>query len=71
MLCHIPHALSTALNACTFEALARSAINVMDDENIASAHIAGVSLGTIVNDAFSILAPDRIKTMTLSGVVQI
>ncbi len=58
------------LNAYTFETLANSAINVMDEENIESAHIVGVSLGTIVMDAFSILAPDRIKTMTLSGAVQ-
>ncbi len=58
------------LNAYTFETLAKSAINVMDEENIESAHIVGVSLGTIVMDAFSILAPDRIKTMTLSGAVQ-
>jgi pimeloyl-ACP methyl ester carboxylesterase len=58
------------LNAYTFETLANSAISVMDEENIKSAHIVGVSLGTIVMDAFSILAPDRIKTMTLSGAVQ-
>jgi len=58
------------LNVYTFETLAKSAINVMDEENITSAHIVGVSLGTIVMDAFSILAPDRIKTMTLSGAVQ-
>ncbi len=59
-----------SLNAYTFETLARSAINVLDEEDIASAHFVGVSLGTIVMDAFSILAPDRIKTMTLSGAVQ-
>ncbi len=59
-----------SLNAYTFETLANSAINVMDEENIESAHIIGVSLGTIVMDAFSILAPERIKTMMLSGAVQ-
>ena len=58
------------LDAYTFEVLAKSAIDVMDAEDIASAHIVGVSLGTIVMDAFSILAPDRIKTMTLSGAAQ-
>lgn len=58
------------LSAYTFETLANSAIDVMDEENIASAHIVGVSLGTIVMDAFSLLASDRIKTMTLSGAVR-
>ena len=58
------------LNEYTFETLAKSAVNVMDEENIESAHIIGVSLGTIVMDAFSILAPNRIKTMILSGAVQ-
>lgn len=58
------------LNAYTFETLAKSAINVMDEENIDSAHIFGVSLGTIIMDSFSILAPDRIKTMVLGGAVQ-
>jgi len=58
------------LNAYTFETLAKSAINVMDEENIDSAHLFGVSLGTIVMDAFSLLAPDRIKSMVLGGAVQ-
>ena len=58
------------LNAYTFETLANSAINVMDEENIESAHIVGVSLGTIVMDAFSLLAPERIKSMILSGAIQ-
>jgi len=57
------------LNAYTFETLAKSAINVMDEENIESAHLFGVSLGTIVMDAFSLLAPDRIKSMVLGGAV--
>ena len=58
------------LNEYTFETLAKSAVNVMDEEGITSAHIVGVSLGTIVMDAFSMLAPERIKTMILSGAVQ-
>ena len=58
------------LNEYTFETLAKSAVNVMDKEGIASAHIVGVSLGTIVMDAFRMLAPERIKTMVLSGAVQ-
>jgi pimeloyl-ACP methyl ester carboxylesterase len=58
------------LNAYTYETLAKSAINVMDEENIDSAHLFGVSLGTIVMDAFAMLAPERIKTMVLGGAVQ-
>lgn len=58
------------LNEYTFETLAKSAVHVMDEEGIASAHIVGVSLGTIVMDAFSILAPERIKAMVLSGAVR-
>jgi len=58
------------LNAYTFQTLAQGVINVLDDENIDSAPLIGVSLGTIVMDAFALLAPTRIKSMVLSGAVQ-
>jgi pimeloyl-ACP methyl ester carboxylesterase len=58
------------LNEYTFQTLAKGVINVLDEEKIESAHVIGVSLGTIVMDAFALLAPDRIKSMVLSGSVQ-
>ncbi len=58
------------LNAYTFETLASAAVAVFDAEGIESAHLVGVSLGTIVMEAFSLLAPDRLKTMILSGAAE-
>jgi pimeloyl-ACP methyl ester carboxylesterase len=58
------------LNEYTFQTLANGVINVLDEEKIESAHLIGVSLGTIVMDALALLAPDRIKSMVLSGAVQ-
>jgi pimeloyl-ACP methyl ester carboxylesterase len=57
------------LNAYTFQTLANGVINVLDEEKIDSVHLIGVSLGTIVMDAFAFIAPTRIKSMVLSGAV--
>jgi pimeloyl-ACP methyl ester carboxylesterase len=57
------------LNEYTFQTLANGVINVLDEEKIDSVHLIGVSLGTIVMDAFAHLAPTRIKSMVLSGAV--
>ena len=58
------------LNAYTFETLAAGVAGVMEDKKIESAHLMGVSLGTIVMDALSLQVPERIKGMVLSGAVQ-
>jgi pimeloyl-ACP methyl ester carboxylesterase len=58
------------LNEYTYQILAKGVIKVLDEEKIESVHLIGVSLGTIIMDAFALLAPDRIKSMVLSGSVQ-
>jgi pimeloyl-ACP methyl ester carboxylesterase len=58
------------LNEYTFETLADGIGRVMDDAGIDSAHMMGVSLGTIVLEALCLIAPGRIKSLVLSGAVQ-
>lgn len=60
---------SESLNAYSYERLAGEIIHVMDHADIEAAHFVGISLGSIILDAFSLIAPERIKTMVLGGAV--
>lgn len=53
----------------TFESLAAGVIEVMDHAGIGSAHMVGISLGSIIADAVAFAAPDRVKSMVLGGSV--
>ena len=53
----------------SFESLAIEVTRVMDHLGIESAHVIGISLGTIIQNALARVAPDRIKSMVLGGGV--
>jgi len=53
----------------SFEQLAGEIVETLDQAGIESAHFVGISLGSIVLDAFSLIAPGRIKSMVLGGAV--
>lgn len=57
------------LPAYSFETLARATFRVMDDLGLDSAHIAGISLGSILAGAMGALAPQRVKSLILGGAV--
>ena len=51
----------------TFESLGRAVVSTMDHAGIESAHIVGISLGSIIADAVAFTAPQRVKSMVLGG----
>lgn len=51
----------------TFESLAAGVLEVMDHAKIASAHLVGISLGSIIADAVGFAAPGRVKSLVLGG----
>ncbi len=53
----------------SFEDMAGKVVEALDREGIESAHFVGISLGSIVIDAVSRIAPERIKSMVLGGAV--
>ncbi|NOY69883.1 MAG: alpha/beta hydrolase [Deltaproteobacteria bacterium] len=53
----------------TFETLAAGVIKVMDYTGVKSAHIVGISLGSIIADAVAFAAPDRVKSLVMGGSV--
>lgn len=54
-------------DAYTFESLGAAVIEVMDHLEIESAHIIGISLGSIIADAIGFTCPGRVKSMVLGG----
>jgi len=58
-----------SLEAYSYETLAEFVIDVMDKARIKSAHFVGISLGTIIIDAVSMIAPERINSIVQGGAV--
>jgi len=58
-----------SINKYSFEQLAKEIVETLDDAGIDSAHFVGISLGSIILDAVSLIAPEKIKTMVLGGAV--
>jgi pimeloyl-ACP methyl ester carboxylesterase len=58
-----------SLDAYSYETIAEFVINVMDKAKIESAHFVGISLGTIITDAVSMIAPERMKSIVQGGAV--
>lgn len=52
-----------------FEDIAEAIVEVMDENGIESAHVVGISLGSIIADALGYIAPERVKSMVLGGAV--
>lgn len=53
----------------TFEAVSRDVLEVLDHRGIARAHFVGVSLGCLVIRTLAELAPERVRSMVLSGAI--
>jgi pimeloyl-ACP methyl ester carboxylesterase len=53
----------------TFDALAREILDVLDHEEIASAHFVGISLGCILIRAIGEMAPERVRSMVMGGAI--
>ena len=51
----------------SFEMIAGAVIEVMDHLKIDSAHLVGISLGSIIADAIAFIAPERVLSMVLGG----
>lgn len=57
------------LKKYTFDQIAEEVIETMDNEGIKEAFFVGMSLGTIVINAISNIAPERVKAMVLGGAL--
>ncbi|MCF8236980.1 MAG: alpha/beta hydrolase [Saprospiraceae bacterium] len=53
----------------TFEQIARDVLEVMDHLRIPSAHLVGISLGTIIVREIAEIRPDRVRSMIMAGAV--
>lgn len=53
----------------TFNFMANDIIEVLDYEQITSAHFAGISLGTIIIRQIAELYPQRVKSMIMGGAI--
>jgi pimeloyl-ACP methyl ester carboxylesterase len=53
----------------TFEAVSREILDVLDHEEIASAHFVGISLGCILIRAIGDMAPERVRSMVMGGAI--
>jgi aminoacrylate hydrolase len=56
-----PHSVST------FDDLAEGVLAVLEAENVEQVHVVGQSAGGMLAEVFSRLAPDRVRSMVLSG----
>ena len=53
----------------TFDALGREILEVLDHEEIPSAHFVGISLGCILIRAIGEMAPERVRSMIMGGAI--
>lgn len=53
----------------TFEAVSREILDVLDHEEVASAHFVGISLGCILIRAIGEMAPERVRSMIMGGAI--
>jgi pimeloyl-ACP methyl ester carboxylesterase len=53
----------------TFDAVSREILDVMDHEEIASAHFVGISLGCILIRTLGEIAPERVRSMVMGGAI--
>ncbi len=56
-------------NQYTFKDVSKDILEVMNHNNIQSAHFVGISLASIIIRTIAELEPERIKTMTLGGAI--
>lgn len=60
---------SVVTNKYSFNDVSKDIIDVLDHNNIPSAHFVGISLGTIIIRNVAELAPDRVSSMVLGGAI--
>jgi pimeloyl-ACP methyl ester carboxylesterase len=53
----------------SFDMVSRDVLEVMDKKGISSAHLMGISLGTIIIRTMSEIAPERVKTLVMGGAI--
>jgi pimeloyl-ACP methyl ester carboxylesterase len=53
----------------TFDSVSREILDVLDYEEIASAHFVGISLGCILIRAIGEMAPERVRSMVMGGAI--
>ena len=53
----------------SFDNVSRDILDVLDHNNITSAHFVGISLGTIIIRNIAELTPERVISMTLGGAI--
>jgi pimeloyl-ACP methyl ester carboxylesterase len=53
----------------TFDAVSREILDVLDHEEIASAHFVGISLGCILIRTLGEIAPERVRSMVMGGAI--
>jgi pimeloyl-ACP methyl ester carboxylesterase len=53
----------------TFDAVSREILDVLDHEEIASAHFVGISLGCILIRTIGEMAPERVRSMVMGGAI--
>jgi len=64
------HLVETFVNSnYSFNNVSEDIIDVLDHNNISSAHFVGISLGTIIIRNIAELAPERVSSMILGGAI--
>jgi pimeloyl-ACP methyl ester carboxylesterase len=53
----------------TFESVSREILEVLDHEEVASAHFVGISLGCILIRTLGEIAPERVRSMVMGGAI--
>lgn len=53
----------------TFELVSREILDVLDHEEVASAHFVGISLGCILIRTIGEIAPERVRSMVMGGAI--
>jgi pimeloyl-ACP methyl ester carboxylesterase len=53
----------------TFELVSREILDVLDHEEVASAHFVGISLGCILIRTIGEMAPERVRSMVMGGAI--
>lgn len=53
----------------TFDAVSREILDVLDHEEIASAHFVGISLGCILIRTLGEIAPERVRSLVMGGAI--
>ncbi|MCJ8312052.1 MAG: alpha/beta hydrolase [Saccharospirillaceae bacterium] len=61
--------LSLADKNYCFDHISQDILNVLDHNDITQAHFVGISLGTIIISNIALMAPNRVKSMTLGGAI--